>query len=197
MILRHPAGGSVDFRGPIFLILAGNLLDRGGEHAQQTERQKTPTFRLSLIRYVKIKTMPCATDECSVGDPGQFRALLYRLRHGPDFFMHKGLIPFPLTSSLKATKGKFHYFHVGGSIPTVTNSLTISPAFDMAFSIVPMEWWEDGSTGFPPEAWEENPSHWDGQTACANCGFRLNMKVVAHYLFSRPWITPPLEQDVF
>ena len=110
MILRHPAGGSVDFRGPIFLILAGNLLDRGGEHAQQTERQKTPTFRLSLIRYVKIKTMPCATDECSVGDPGQFRALLYRLRHGPDFLTHKGLIPFPLTSPLKPQRGNIIIF---------------------------------------------------------------------------------------
>ena len=66
----------------------------------------------------------------------------------------------------------------------------------MAFSVVPVEWWEDGSTGFPPEAWEEDPSHWDGQTACANCGFLLDIKGVAHYLadptcVSRPYITPP------
>ena len=63
--------------------------------------------------------------------------------------------------------------------------LIISPAVDMDFFLLPLEWWEDGSTGFPPEAWEPDPTHFDGHTVCANCGFILNGKVVAHY-FAEP-----------
>ena len=55
----------------------------------------------------------------------------------------------------------------------------------MDFFLLPLEWWEDGSTGFPPEAWEPDPTHFDGHTVCANCGFILNGKVVAHY-FAEP-----------